>query len=446
MRLGAQGVSDTTVLALAAGEGGADAVAELSAFQRLKNRMLIRGVVTEARSASHPGAALAARAYGLLADLEVEAGEEVERVLRYPAVGAWAWRTYRSLRSGNGTSDDPAQLGAPAVVAAVRARIACRVRLPVRDGAIMLPSLGRLTLPEGVEETVDITVRPDADGAELEAAGLTVRVRPRGDRPGWQALHGLRVTPGFEPVVDDLDPYRWSAKEVAEPRLDPGRLRAWGTHLDDAWRILAAHHATVAEEVRLTVSVLTPVKAPERGQNSATSRETFGTVAMSDPWHGVGLAATFAHEIQHAKLTALTEAIPLTLPDDGSRHYAPWRDDPRPVYGLLQGSYAYLGVAEFWRRQHRFERDAEAFRARVELARWRRAAYAVTGTLLASGGLNERGEEFVARMRKTLEECAAEPVDSAAESQARREAERHLDAWRRRNPGFRANGWPHTGP
>jgi HEXXH motif-containing protein len=189
----------------------------------------------------------------------------------------------------------------------------------------------------------------------------------------------------------------------------------------------------VAEEVSSTVSVLTPVKAPDRGQNSASTREAFGTVAMSDPWHGLGLAATLAHEIQHAKLTALTDVIPLTLPDDGRRYYAPWRDDPRPAYGLLQGSYAYLGVAEFWRRQHRFERDAEAFRARVELARWRRGAYQVTGTLLASGSLNERGEEFVACMRRTLEECAAEPVDDLAEAQALREAERHLDAWRRRN-------------
>ncbi|GAA4207400.1 HEXXH motif domain-containing protein [Streptosporangium oxazolinicum] len=438
MRLGEREVSDTTVLTLAAGEGGADAVAELSAVQRVKNRLLVRGVAAGARSAGHPGAALATRAYDLLADLEGEAGEEVERVLRYPAVGAWAWRTYRSLAGGNATHDDPAQLGALAVVAAARARAACRVRLPVHDGAIMLPSLGRLTLPAGTGDTIDVTVRPDGDGAELDAGGLTVRVHPSGDRPGWQALHRLRVNPGLDLVVDDLDPYRWAAEEVAEPRLEPERLRAWGEHLEGAWRVLIAHHRTVAEEVGLAVSVLTPIKAPERGQNSASSRETFGTIAMSDPWDGVGLAATFAHEIQHAKLTALTEVIPLTLPDDGRRYYAPWRDDPRPVYGLLQGSYAYLGVAEFWRRQHRFEREEEAFRARVELARWRRAAYAVTGTLLAGGGLNERGEEFVARMRKTLEECAAEPVDSAAESQALREAEHHLDAWRRRNPGFRA--------
>jgi len=437
MRRGSQQVSDRTFLTLAAGEGGAGAVAELRAAQRARNRLLVRSVAGGARSAGHPGAALAARAYGLLADLEGQAAAEVERLLRYPAVGTWAWRTYLSLLNGGGTRHDPAQLGALAVVVAVRARVRCRVRLPARDGAIMLPSLGRLTLPAGAPAIVDVEVRPDGDGAELDAGGLRVRVDPPGDGPGWQALRGWSVTSGFDLVIDDLDPYRWPVEGETESRLGRERFRAWRTHMDEAWRVLTAHHRRVAEEVSSAVSVLTPVKAPDRGQNSASSREAFGAVAMSDPWHGLGLAATLAHEIQHAKLHALTEVIPLTLPDDGRRYYAPWRDDPRPAYGLLQGSYAYLGVAEFWRRQHGFERDAEAFRARVELARWRRGAYEVTGTLLASGSLNERGEEFVTGMRRTLEECAAEPVDDLAEAQALREAQRHLDAWRRRNPRSR---------
>ena len=27
--------------------------------------------------------------------------------------------------------------------------------------------------------------------------------------------------------------------------------------------------------------------------------------------------------------------------------YLPWRDDPRPAAGLLQGAYAHVGVTEF---------------------------------------------------------------------------------------------------
>lgn len=43
--------------------------------------------------------------------------------------------------------------------------------------------------------------------------------------------------------------------------------------------------------------------------------------------------------------------VTLTVPDDGQRFYAPWRDDARPVSGLLQGAYAYLGLSRFWRQR-----------------------------------------------------------------------------------------------
>jgi hypothetical protein len=40
-------------------------------------------------------------------------------------------------------------------------------------------------------------------------------------------------------------------------------------------------------------------------------------------------------------------------PDDGQRYYAPWRADPRLASGLLQGTYAFLGVSGFWRCQRK---------------------------------------------------------------------------------------------
>lgn len=433
MRLTSRPVSDETFSALAKGGGGAGAMAELRAMQGLKNRLLIRALVLEAEEAGHPHAALSARAYELLAEMEAHGRERVERELCHPAVGAWALRTYLSLRAGTGAKDDPGRLAALVVAIAVRARIACRVRLAVEEDTVVLPALGSLTVPAGARGVLDVTVRPDADGAELDLGRSTVRVDPLRDGTGWQVLRRLPVGPGLSLVVDDADPYRWPAGHVTEPRLSEARLEHWASCLRDAWNVLTARHWTVAAELTSGISVLTPIHAPAFGQNSATSRETFGTVALSEPQHGLGMAATFAHEIQHAKLTALTDMLDLTRPEDGRRHYAPWRSDPRPVNGLLQGAYAYLGVAGFWRRQHGCEQGARAFRGQVEFARWREAAYGVTGTLMASGGLNERGEEFVKAMRGTLERWLDEPVDLAVAAQARREAEQHLTTWRRRN-------------
>jgi HEXXH motif-containing protein len=442
MRLFTRPLSDAILAELAVGGGGAGAVAELRAAQRVKTLLLLRGIVEEAAATRHPHAGLAADAYGLLSEMESRAADQVGRVLRHPAAGAWAWRTYRSLSRRTG-EEDPGRLGALALSAAIGSQTACKLRLPVAGREVMLPSLGLLTLPAEMRAGVDVTVRPDGTGtgsdtgngtgAELGFGRFTVRVDPHRDGPGWQALHRLEAGPGLSLVVDDLDPYRWAAADVVEPRLSAERRRWWQACLRDAWRILTAHHGTVAEEVAAATSVLTPIQAPASGQNSATSRETFGTMALSEPRHGLGFAETFAHEVQHAKLTALTDLVDLTLPDDGQRHYAPWRPDPRPVYGLLQGAYAYLGVAGFWHRQRAFESGDAGFRAQVEFARWREGAHLVTGTLQASGCLTERGQEFVAAMRRTLERLLAEPVDPAAAARARREADRHREEWARWN-------------
>lgn len=437
-------VTGGTFDALAAGGGGAGAVGELRAAQSLGSRLLVRGVATEARAVGHVHADLTGRSYETLAELERHAAHEVERVLTYPAVGAWARRTCRSLRrNAEPGGDDPAALGTLALAAAVRAGLPCEVELPRADGVITLPSLGRVTLPDGAggrDEIVAVAVRPDRDGALLWAAGTSVRVDPRRDGDGWQVLHRLPPPPGEGLVIDDLDPYRWPAHRDSvhrgpAPRLTPEQRRRWQECAGEAWRLLAAGHRTVAEEVEHGVRVLTPLRTPPRGQDSSSARDTFGTVALSEPRDGLGLAVTLAHEIQHAKLTALTEAVELTVPGYDRRFYAPWRDDPRPVYGLLQGAYAYLGVTEFWRRQCPFERGETAFRAEVEFARWRRGAHRVSDLLLGCGGLTEQGGRFVGRMRAVLEERLSEPVGAAAAAQARLEAERHLRAWRERNPG-----------
>ena len=82
------------------------------------------------------------------------------------------------------------------------------------------------------------------------------------------------------------------------------------------------HHAT-ADEILASVRVLTPLDAPSCGQVSATSRETFGCVALSAPADPPTFAVTLACEVQHAKLPALLDVVKLTHRDDRKLYYAP---------------------------------------------------------------------------------------------------------------------------
>ncbi|MFC4111916.1 HEXXH motif domain-containing protein [Nonomuraea zeae] len=410
--------------ALASGGGGGSAVRQLSAAQYSKHLLLIRGVLNVAREAGHARWTQTRRAYDLLATLQSQYPEAVDRVLQHPSVGAWARHTIRTRRY-------PEQLAALAAAVALRARTTCEVDVPVIDGKATLPSLGQVTFPDGVTMA---TVHCWPEGAEVSAGGIVIEIRD--GVPGWQGLRTLTAESAgkrLDLLIDDLDPHRMPGANDLRERLTSAQADHWRRVLEQSWELLVSHHAPVADEVSAAITVLTPLDDPAVGASSGTSRDAYGCIALSTPPDPRTLAETLTHEGQHAKLSALLDIVRLTKPDDGSRYYAPWREDPRPAGGLLQGSYAYLGVTDFWRRQRHHETGESEIRASAEFARWRSAARLVTGTLLDSGRLTEHGVTFVDRMGRQLDAWADEPVPAQAAALATRAADRHRERWRRAN-------------
>jgi uncharacterized protein len=115
---------------------------------------------------------------------------------------------------------------------------------------------------------------------------------------------------------------------------------------------------------------------------------------------------------------------------DGRLFHALWRDDPRPLEGLLQGTYAHLGVTDYWRvRRHRTGGEAAAEAAR-RFARWRMATAEAIETLADSGALTEQGERFVAGMQATVGSWLDERVPQSAERAARHWAAEREQTWR----------------
>ncbi|WP_242614176.1 aKG-HExxH-type peptide beta-hydroxylase, partial [Actinomadura roseirufa] len=275
--------------------------------------------------------------------------------------------------------------------------------------------------------------------ARVSAGGRTVAIPSPADRdgPGWLGLRRVSADAGGRTLgllVDDVDPYRFPPGLPVASRLGAGALEGLRGSLGAAWRLLARHHPAIAGEIGALLTTVTPLSADPAGHTSATAREAFGCVAFSVPMDARQLAVTLAHEVQHAKLTALMDALPL-LPDTGGgrRYYAPWRPDPRPLAGLLHGTYAFLGVAGFWRGQRRHERGERAFLAHVEFARWRSAVRTGLDQLLEEPALPPLGARFARGMRGTLDSWSAEPVPEAAERAAAHALAEHRAAWARAN-------------
>jgi uncharacterized protein len=414
--------------ALATGGGGPEAIRVLAAAERSKHDTLLRGVVAAAEAGDATQARYASISKEVFTEVERLDRDVADLVRGYPAVGAWAVSTLRALETDGGVPGAvPARLTAVAAVAALRSGIDAEVPVLPVDGVVSLPSLGAARV-----DADSAVVRSRLGDAEVRWPGGGVEIPSGGshDAPGWLGIRDFRAG-DLAAVIDDLDPFRMPA-EVADlaPRLTARQAREWQRVLQQGWEVLATGHPAIAAEVAATISVVVPLSRSVYGHHSSSGPDTFGALAMSEPPDPETCACTLTHELQHVKLCAVLDIVKLAGPNHGGRfYYAPWRDDPRPIAGLLQGAYAHVGVTEFWRRQRELTTGAAQSRADGQFALWRAGTERGIETLLASDQLTAFGLDFVRRMAETAASWMSEPVSAQAQAFALREARSHLARW-----------------
>lgn len=422
---------------LARGRGDPDVIALLERGQ-LSKRLLQVWAVLDAVAGDRSAAAATARAaWDRLCELDRSSPGAVFAVLLHPHVGAWLARCLGHLCGPSGASAERAvgRLAAVAASVAVRAGRDLEVELGVYDQAVMLPTLGRCRVPWPDGPAV---LRVSGGTAELRSAAGTARFRPGpAPEPGWEPLRLLRTdTAGRRLAVqlDDLDPYRDLPGLPAADRLAPADADRWREVLGRAWSLLVRHHTGAAEALAAGLRTIVPLRDTGAEQGvSATSVDAFGAAAMSLPASGETLAVGLIHEFQHSKLGALLDLVPLYDRSRAVLLYAPWRDDPRPLGGLLQGAYAYLGVTAFWRVQRHVRAGRAAQFAHFEFARWREQSSRAVDVIAASGALTAEGERFVRGMGEALDGWRRDPVPRAAAAAAWAANLDHWLSWRARN-------------
>jgi HEXXH motif-containing protein len=386
--------------ALAAVAGDNEVVGQLREAQHSKTLMLLRVVTDAARAdAASPEAEAFLAGYQLLSRAQAADRATVARVLSLPHLGSWAHDCLARLDQGK--PPDFAYLAGVALSAAVRLGLEFELRVPVRDGGVLLPGLGRLRLPACEGEWV--TLRSDGirlrAGAHLDVAcaDLVPDDGSGNTVPQWQGTPLVRAVASgrtWEVLLEGADRHldRYTLPMLTGLTGDAGA--DWRGNIESAWALIVRHHEWAAGPVAAAVEVIVPL-SPRSQWDSATSPAAFGALATSLPPSPVRLAETLVHEHLHTLLCGLTDMIALTEPS-AARGYAPWREDPRPYAGILQGTYAFTGIVRFWEVQRHLETGADSqLRAQVEYERWRLALAGATATLLGSGYLTPAGVEFV---------------------------------------------------
>ena len=381
---------------LASGLGGAAAVGTLLPAQA----SIVRALLATAGPALASESTEAAAAWELLLDLDEEHPEAVARSISNPFFRQWALKAIDAPLTTR-----PTALIGYALAAASFAR--CEAELPVPPGtaSVYLPGIGRIAALGGKA----------AVGSDGEPLLLTQRSR---------FLRATDEAP--EVLLEDLDGERDAFSRRPAGRLSDEEFAQWKASYAGAWRIIEERYPEYVGALRAGLRMLVPLRLPTGGHAaSATAPQAFGALGLALPADPEIFALLLMHEFQHVKLGALLDLFDLYDESDTRLYYAPWRDDPRPLEGLLQGAYAHVAVVDFWRR--RAGRADPA--AQVRFARLRAETWQALEELKDSGSLTENGMRLVTGMGRTLAPWLSITVDAEALAEASRQSRAHRSSF-----------------
>lgn len=375
-------LSACALAALAAGPGD-PGVLEILAHTRLSYTRSLVAHVSRLRSEGTAAelSRAAAEGWALLCQLDRTHPDAVQEIFAHPFTSAWAHRCLRPPQGAN-NGLDRAHLGGLAAAAALRAGTSAEVVVPIRDGALHLPTLGALRVTPGAAVTAAVSVA----AGEARAPGAM-----------WQSAR--RVTgPAIRAALEDLDPFRDCQGWPTAARLATPEYRTWHRAILAGASRLALDVPRYAAVLGAGLRSIVPLRTVAAANRSSTARQAFGAVALALPARGGDMAALLLHEFQHVKLHALTGICDLFDAAEARLLPVGWRSDPRPIEGVLHGTYAHLALVHLAR--------AQGPAARGRYLQYRSWVCDAAAALSASDALTSDGEYFVAGMAAAAQERA----------------------------------------
>lgn len=433
------------IRSLVDGDEQGETVGELWRAERSRRLLFLRALYDRVSGGTEAAEAAVTEAWSLLERAQRTAPEAVEDILMAPGTGVWVSSALRRLRDGS--AEEPplwvttGHLSTLAVAAATRARLAFSLEVPVCWGTVSLPGLGCATFP--CTEPWTVARATGHDGTlRIATADTEVRVGHDWQRPatGWLPTRRLVLGPeesSLRLVLEEHDPYRAFSGPQAPRVLSPAEDGAWRSALAETWTILLRDEPTVADAMQRGALVsIAPAEPRERFRPySSSAGEAFGGVSASLPDSPDQLAATLVHEFQHIKLGAVIHLDPLLYraeaPDEREElFYAPWRDDPRPLEGLLQGIYAFFGVTRFWRSHRRVTEARRSPLADFEFAFCREQVWSTLNAVRHHARLTPVGHHLLDSMRELCARWLTEEVPDEELRLAREARADHRARWR----------------
>jgi HEXXH motif-containing protein len=424
---------------LSRGEGGAEGVRALRAVERSRRLLLLRWLTDEVDKTPETPLPLPEAAWDLLSQVETVAPDALNTVLAHPYTGFWLGYATRMLHE-HLTPSQPSwviigHVHALAAAAAIHAGLDFALEVPAWQGRVALPTLGLARLP--APDTFSVARVLSEHGVVRvvnDHAAVTLPPDLTTDTAGWSGIR--TITPGTGETVlrlriDDLDPYRGLFEPVAPDRLSAEAFEVWSDMLGRAWRMIADHLPEFTAALPAGLDSVVPAPAVPFRLPSASTGEAFGSAVIAEPDDPAPLAAALVHEFHHIRLGGLLHLVRLHDDDRTERLYAPWREDPRPLGGVVHGIYAFFGVTWCWMAFSGAAPDDRL--AAFEFAHWRGQTWRTLLAVRDDPALTDAGRRFLAGIEERMRPWQDEPVRPEAAHWADTLTADHYAGWRVRH-------------
>jgi HEXXH motif-containing protein len=388
---------------LARGQGGTEAISLLTGAQMSRRLLLVLAAAERALATSPELRAV----FTLMAAIDRDAPAAGRDLLRHPFLETW----FNTVTSPP-TSESTGYLGALAAATAVRASLPFELMIAVAGIDLVLPGLG---VACGVGEG-RLSIRFDGSTLALDGGGTSVTVPAplTSATENWRPAFHVRL-PTVTLEVDDVDPLRDRFPQRPLERMPHDERAGFGRSLEAAWELLMAEQPEQVAGMSVALRQLVPLRTSADGnQVSASNRVCFGAIGMSPTGDPEAIAELLLHESRHEVLDALLDLVELCRPDGPARYHAPWRSEARPAEALMQGVYAFAGVAEFWRTRRLHHSGMAARRADFTFHYWREQVEYAVSQLLAAGELTVLGRVFFTEVESVVKGWREESASAEA--------------------------------
>jgi HEXXH motif-containing protein len=373
-------------------------------------------------------------AWRILAEAEQRDTAAVADILMYPTVGVWLARALHHTMPGRSTAwPELGYLHAVAAAAAIRCGCHHTVRVPVWHGLVSLPTVGHVRIPGSFP--VGSVVVSCAGTNSVVHVNDAVTIRLDNTNPAFTPTQQhVCVSRGvtLRAWLEDTDPYNGFSAPGKPVALSESERTEWRKLLDEAWDVLTSNHAAHARELAAGLRALMPIAA-DVDTVGASAPSAFGGIRLSTTGSAPAFAEALIHEMQHSKLNALLTLVKLSDDDHGARYLAPWRDDPRPLVGIVHGVYAFTCGVEFWLTEAETAADTDTSGIAFAIAHRRLQIRRAIRVLTDSGHLTPPGVALVDTMSARLAVCEQTPVTPAVSRTATAMIDDHQALWRLRH-------------